>query len=128
MLKIRKEQQKVFREREVQGFEDRMWDHLSVLFPAYCETLGEPAVRRLVRHGIARGARYGLVSERGVCVYVDAMFAFGRDFDVDPALPWAAKILKGRAYKDPALRADALFDEAIEHLEEARGIRAEEAV
>jgi hypothetical protein len=108
MLKIRKEQQKVFAAREVQDFEDRMWGHLGVLFPAYCATLGEAAVRRLIRHGIARAARYGIVSEKG--------------------LPWAAEILTARAVKSPHLRADLLFDTALEHLEEARGIRAEEAV
>jgi hypothetical protein len=128
MLKIPSTQKQAFRKRELQGFEDRMIAHLGVLFPAYCETLGEPAVRRLVQLGVERAARYGLVTERGACIYVDVMFAFGRDFDGDPGLPWARAVLVDRAIDGPLLRVDALFDAALEHLDEARGIRAEEAL
>lgn len=128
MLKIRKEQKQAFAKREIKGFEDRMIEHLDTLFPAYCETLGEPAVRRLIGLGIERAARYGIESENGVCIYVDTMFAFGRDFDADPSLPWAHALLVDREIEGPLLRADALFEAALDHLEEARGIRTEEAV
>lgn len=126
MLKIRREQTEAFREVEIKGFEDRMLDHLWTLFPAYCEVLGDTKLRRLVREGMSRAGRYGIDTEQGVCVYVDAMFAFGRDFDTDPSLPWAAEILTSRSIQGQHLRADQLFDAALDHLDDARGIRAEE--
>ncbi|MEP7125545.1 MAG: hypothetical protein ABJE95_31725 [Byssovorax sp.] len=127
MLKIRKEQKQAFARRELEGFQDRMIDHLGALFPAYCEPLGEPAVRRLIELGVERAARHGVVTERGVCVYLDVMFAFGRDFEADPALPWARAILVDRTINGPLLRADALFEAAFDHLDEARGLHAQEA-
>lgn len=126
MLKIRREQTEAFREVEIKGFEDRMLDHLWTLFPANCEVLGDASLRRLVREGITRAARYGIDTEYGVCVFVDAMFAYGRDFDTDPSLPWALEILTSRSIRGQHLRADRLFDAALEHLDAARGIRAEE--
>jgi hypothetical protein len=99
--------------------------HLEKLFPAACDALGEPAVRRMIRVGIRDAAAYGIIAERGVCIYVDAMFAFGRDFDRE--LPWASAILRDRRLKNPVARADALFDAAFDHLRDARGISVEEA-
>jgi hypothetical protein len=127
MFKVRKRQQGAFSEEAVKDFEDRMVTHLGKFFPAYCDTLNDGAVRRMIRYGIHRAAAYGIVAERGVCIYVDAMFAFGRDFDRDPAVPWAAAILGNRKIKSPVARVDRLFDAAFEHIHEARGIRAEEA-
>lgn len=127
MLKIRKEQKDALREREIRDFENRMWAHLRILFPAYCEPLGEVRVKRLVRLGIERAAKYGIISERGVCIYVDAMFAFGRDFDADPALGWAKDILTDRSIEGEFARSDRLMEEALNRLEDAPGIRMEDA-
>ena len=126
MLRIRKEQKEQLREREIRAFEEDMLKHLGILFPAYCEAFGPAALRRMVRLGIERAARYGIVSERGVCVYIDAMFAFGRDFDTDPSIPWAGEILGRKSLETEVLRVDELVDEGLERLEEARGLRAEE--
>jgi len=128
MMTIRKEQKQAFVERELKDFEDRMVEHLVSVFPDSCEALGDPAVRRLIREGIARAARYGIESERGVCIYIDAMFAYGRGFDADPNLPWAARILTDPSIDGPLLRADELLNATVEHLEEAQGIRADEAI
>lgn len=126
MFRIHKEQMSAFHEEAMKAFEDRLAAHLYKIFPAYCEAFGQEAVTRLIRYGVRRAERHGIVVERGLFVYVDAMFAFGRDFDEDPRLPWAAKILRDPE-ATPLDKADRLFDAAFEHLDEARGIRAEEA-
>jgi hypothetical protein len=126
MFKVRKKQQEAFSEEAVKDFEDRMVTHLGKFFPANCEALGERSVRRMIRWGIQKAAGYGVVAERGVCIYIDAMFAFGRDFDADPALPWAAAILRDRKIKSETARADRLFDAAFDHILEGRGITVQE--
>jgi len=127
MMKINKKQRAALSEEGIKDFENRMVKHLEKFFPAYCDTLGDAAVRRLVRYGILRAETYGVVAERGVCIYIDAMFAFGRDFDRDPDVPWAAKILKSKAIKNPSTRVDRLFEASFDHMAEARGIRVDEA-
>lgn len=120
MLRIQAQQMADFAEDAVKDFEDRMWKHLGDLFPAYVEALGEGATRALVHEGIERAGRHGIVTERGVCVFIDAMFAFGKRFDEE--LPWAAEILTGEG--PPDARAHRLFEAAFEHLQEASGVFA----
>lgn len=128
MLRVRKSQREAFSEEAVKDFEDRMVAHLGKLFPAYVDVLGEPAVRRTIRYGISRAETYGIVAERGVCIFIDAMFAFGRNFDVDPEIPWARAILTDKKIKSPVARADELFDAGFDHIREARGIKLEEVM
>lgn len=122
MFKLKRAQKEVFSDAARRDFEDRMVAHLNKYFPVYCEPLGEERVRRLLAYGVERASSYGIVAERGVCVYVDAMFSFGRDFDADPRFPWAAAVLTDRALRDPLVRADRLFDAAYDHIEEAPGL------
>lgn len=124
MLKVRKKQRAALLEEAIRDFEDRMVVHLEKLFPAYCDVLGEAAVRRLIRYGILQAETYGIVAERGVCIFVDTMFAFGKSFDTE--IPWAKAILTDKKIKTPIARADKLFDAAFDHIKEARGIRPEE--
>jgi hypothetical protein len=78
----------------------------------------------VIRYGLIRAGNYGIIAERGVCIFVDAMFAFGKRFDVE--IPWARGILMDKKFKSPIARADALFDAAFDNISEARGIRLEE--
>lgn len=126
MLKVRKKQRDALSEEAIRDFEDRMVLHLGKFFPAYCDVLGEAAVRRTIRYGISQAATYGIVAERGVCIFIDAMFAFGRNFDTDPEVPWARAVLTDKKIKTPVARADKLFNAAFDHIKEARGIRHEE--
>ncbi|XYH98337.1 hypothetical protein ACMHYB_00785 [Sorangium sp. So ce1128] len=126
MFKVRSQQKAFLSQEATRDFEDRMVTHLGKFFPAYCDVLGEAAVRRTIRYGILQAGKYGIVAERGVCIFIDAMFAFGRNFDSDPEVAWARGILTDRKIKDPRARADKLFDAAFEHLGEARGLRREE--
>ena len=87
MLTIRRTQLVAFSEADVQRFEDWMMAHLRTFFANQCEAAGEFHLRVTIRYGIKRAATHGFHSKRDVCKYTNLMFAFGRDFDVDPKLP-----------------------------------------
>jgi hypothetical protein len=122
MLTIRDEQLRYFSQAAAADFEDRMVIHLRKFFPQHCEALQEPGIRDAIRHAIRRAASYGIVTERDVCKYTDLVFAFDRDFDVDPRLPWAARVLHDPLVTDPTARINTLFDQALGHVRQAGGI------
>lgn len=111
MFTLRSQHTEAFDQDIRRRFENRMVAHLNQFFPARCQALGEPAVREWISHGIGRAAGYGIVAERDACKYIDVMFVFGRDFDIDPLNPWAAPILTARAV-DPTDKANHLLQTA----------------
>ncbi len=122
MLCIRSEQMATFFEYARRQFEDRMVAHLLRCFPDPVAALGEQETRKAVQHGMERAETYGITAERDVCRYIDVMFAFGRDFDTDKELSWAAGILQDEQITDPPVKAERLFDQAQLHSEQAGGI------
>ena len=114
MIMMRKEQMDEFEKNEVRKFEDRMVVHLNQFFPKEAKDLGEPRVREEIRYGIQRAKRYEIVSEKDVACYIDMMFKFGRDFDKDPKLPWARRILNDPAVTDPSMKMERLREAADE--------------
>ncbi len=112
MLKIRPEQFAVFQKASSESFQDRMVSHIKQFFPLSIEQLGEPAIRDLIRYGIQRSAAYQFRLEPDVCNYIDFMVVFGRDFDRDPALPWASSILNDPALPGPSVRVTELHKAA----------------
>ncbi len=113
MLVIRSSQMEAFRAHMRRQFEDRMVAHVWKVFPDQCEDLGGEVVRDAARHGIERAEAHGFSVERDVCRYVDLTFLFGRDFDTDRSLPWAAAILADSRFDDqPSARMERLWDEA----------------
>ena len=114
MLTIRKEQMAALGAAQVKKFEDRMVTHLQKHFPEQCKKLG-PKLRELVAYGIERAGSYGIVAERDVSRYIDIMLAFGRDFDKDPNLPWAAAALNAKYPQGPSEKTDWLYDGAKEN-------------
>lgn len=121
MLRIRQEQMEEFNRCEAVKFENRMVEHLEENFPEECEEMGEEAVRETIRYGISRADSYGIEFEQDVCNYVNLMFVLGRDFDTDPGLPWAKRILNDPELDHPTDKMDALYDEAETHLEPEEG-------
>ena len=107
MLQIRQSQMKLFAKEEVRNFEDWMVGHIDRHFPSLSARLGETLLREVIRTGIARAAAYGIQSRPAVCKYVDLMIVFGRDFDTNPAYPWAARAL--RDWKSESGKIDALM-------------------
>ena|SRR5579884_3331283 len=99
-------------------FESDLEKHLRRCFPKECALLGPEAVRKRIRYGIDSSRRYGIVTEREVCMYVDLMIVFGPDFDRDPNLPWASSILNAKRWKDTSAKMDRLYRTAKEHLQQ----------
>ena len=120
MLKIRPEQFAVFQKASSESFQDRMVSHIKQFFPQSMEQLGEPAIRDLIHYGIQRSATYQFRLEPDVCNYIDFMVVFGRDFDRDPALPWASSILNNPSLQGPSVRVAELH-KAAAALESSQG-------
>ena len=111
MLIIRKEQMERLKEKERQGFVERMKDYLEKIFPDQTASLGEEGLRKEIHHGVETAEKYRMASEREVARYVELMFYLGRDFDTSPKTPWAAPILKD-PFSSPANRLRRLSREA----------------
>jgi hypothetical protein len=116
MLMIRKEQIDAFRRPAIQDFENRMIEHIAKFFPKQFAEFGEQKMRLTIQYGIKRAESYGIVAERDVCKYVNLMVACGRDFDRDPALPWARRVLYDPTVEEPSDRTERLFNVAMEYL------------
>jgi hypothetical protein len=117
MLRIPKRQVDAISLGATCDFEERAGAHLRRFFPRRCAALGPGGVRALVRAGIERAAAHGVHAERDVCKYIDLMAMLGRDFEDDPALPWARRILEDPSAIGAAARVDALYDAALRHVE-----------
>ena len=115
MLIIRREQKDRCAAQVRAVFEERMLTHLEAVFGQRCESMGRAGVRQMVRHGIEQAGSYGISAEREVCKYIDLMFIFGEQYDVDPALPWAAEILNDEHETPPKM--ERLFPAALEFIE-----------
>jgi hypothetical protein len=118
MLRIRNEQIPSLNEPAVEAFTIRMMAHLRTHFSAECERIGEDGLRVAIHHGLARARAYGITQAKSVRTYLNLMFTFGRDFDRDPALPWAAEDLAG----PPASATGKLYVHALSHLDRAGGL------
>ena len=117
MLILRNEQMRAFDADRRRRFEQQMFEHARRYFPERCRMLGDEQTREWILHGIDRSGSYGIVSDRDVCKYIDVMFVYGREFDVDPQCRWAPKIL-GPQHTDPARKAALLLEAAKRHEKE----------
>ena len=102
MLVIRKQQMALIREALRRAAANRMMAGASERFPVDVGMCGESQTRRLVEAAISRAASYGMVTEPGATLFLDLMFQLGVDFDHDPQLAFAARVLK-----DPGLSEGA---------------------
>ena len=113
MLHIRPEQLAMLAESYLVA---QIADHLAEYLPAHHATLRPAALREHIRDGIIRAHGHGFDDGPSICLYVDLMFLFGREFDREP---WAAAILgDGALLDDRELRAGQLRGAAIDRLNE----------
>jgi hypothetical protein len=118
MFKITKEHLQTLDASATNGFVNEMVAHARQFFPAACEKVDEKQLRESIRYGMDRAKTYGVVTRRDVALYLNLVFQFGRDFDRDPKLPWAARILNHRDLKNPHFRVQRLNEVAIAYLNE----------
>jgi len=97
--------------------------HVAAHFGEQSGRLGEAVVRDAVLHAIERAERHGLTTNSAILTYLTLMFCFGRDFDQDALLPWAAEALcaSGEAAGIRLSRLQAL---ALAHQGAGRGYLA----
>jgi hypothetical protein len=120
MLRIRPEQLAVLEEARLRQFEQDIVAHVRQFFPHECASAGAQTVRECVRFGIGRARAYGFTGSREITKYVSLMFTFGRDFDLDPELAWAASILRGdQPLEQKMLR---LYSIGIDRASDGRGL------
>ena len=77
--------------RECDSFMENLVSEMQALFPERFAIPEQGA--EWVRHGVAHPSRYGIQAEGDVRTYVSLVMQLGRDFDVDPQLPWASHLL-----------------------------------
>jgi hypothetical protein len=118
MLVIRRAQLEQIGRAMRAPFVELLAAHLQEYFPDRCARLGPAAaLRDWIEDGIARAGGYGIDVERDVCRFLDMRMELGDDFDRDPALPWAHKVLTDPQFAGSSgARADALDREASFHL------------
>lgn len=116
MLVIQKKQMEVLGNHMRKQFENELVAHLNFYFPDKCNALGETGVRKMIRYGIARAKKYGIVIEYPVSRYINLMFTLGKNFDTDPALPWAARILTDPSLDGTSLKIESLCRAADTHM------------
>ena len=116
MFVLRKEILEALSKSAVESFEDRMVDHLKKSFPNTFAELGEFKIREMIQHGTDRAESYNIIGMRDIANYIDLQFALGRDFDVNPRMPWAQRILSDP--EPPEEKINRLYRYAKRFLEE----------
>jgi hypothetical protein len=111
----------VFDEEVRRQFEAEMLVHLKRFAPPACELLGDDQVRKVIRFGLERARLHGFTNRGPLRFYVELIFLLGGDFDTDPLLPWAGKILDDPAEHDQMRRADHLHERTMEYVEAITG-------
>lgn len=125
MLTIRKAQMEEFEKGVLRQFEEEMAVHLQEFFSEECEILGNERLYDIIRFAIEKAGEYNIELRNDICIFTDIMFAFGRNFDNDPDLPWAKEILNNPEFDDePSEKVELLYEEAMNHIDIAKGILA----
>jgi hypothetical protein len=118
MLVMRKEQIAVLARPTMERFEQRAVKHVEKYFPDQVRSLGAQPALEGVRRCLERALAWGLSTERELLGFVTLAFVFGRDFDTDPALPWASRVLGD---DEAETRMTRLQAHALAHRAQARG-------
>lgn len=127
MLLIRQAQVNALRDLPRRNFEGQLIRHFYRHYPRECNSAGPEGMRRFVRTGLQRAARYGLLTIDTVASYIHVTIMLGWAFDSDPQLSWARTKLTDYA-ESPEPRIHALADTAIDYLGNVAGETGEKIV
>jgi hypothetical protein len=118
---IRQAQVDSFNEDASQRFEDDMVEHLKSVYPRYCETIGDEAVRTVIRLGLVNSKKHDFTLRGPVRFFIELMFMFGSYFDSDVQHPWVREALRSQDYPEEMFRADYLHQKMMEYLNAVSG-------
>lgn len=121
MLVIRSEQMDMLQAHMTKQFVNRMVQHVKEFFPEEFTSLGEDTVRETIEYAIDRAQSYDITVEYDVSRYINLMFTFGRDYDIDPALPWAKEVLINTKVSGFS-KVDRLYEKADKYIHQTSGI------
>jgi len=74
-------------------FREGLRQHLRRELPEETKEMTDQHILGLIDDGIARGCKYGIITERDLTLFVDLLFAHSPNFDEAPDMRWAKKIL-----------------------------------
>jgi hypothetical protein len=118
MLRIRPEQMKTMVAARHQEFETNAIAHVRDNLPGRYEALGEEEVRSMIAQAREGSESYGLTDRFDILRYLNHMLVLAPDFDVNPAFPWAQRILTD-ADLHGSLKMDTLCRATERHLEKS---------
>jgi len=99
----------------------RLRSHLQRVFPTEFAVLDtQKTIDQTIDHGVKRAQDNGFNCDRDMCKYLDLMFVFGRDFDVEQS--WAQAVLREKGIGPDVSVMECLFHVAKQHVKEAKGI------
>ncbi len=106
------------RAARVRQFVEQTLAHLETYHSEAYDALGRMRAHEWVEYALVRARVYEIKSARNVQRYVDLMVTFGRDFDTDPAIPWAAGLLAIDGMSE-TVRMNRLCQRALATLDDA---------
>ena len=120
MLKIRPEQMEAFVLARTEDFLAQLCGKLRVEMPDLCQPVD---LEEVVRQGLRKARQYGIESEATVDRFIRIQLALGVDFDRDPSLPWAARILQQNYPGGEVVKMGLLSSAVRRHLESSEKVR-----
>lgn len=96
LLQLTQGQMAALKAGERDPFEEEVLHAMEGKYPEQFADAMPGQMREWVRYGSKRSNRYGIQADGDVRLYILLMMQLGKDFDVDPALPWAAELLQRR--------------------------------
>lgn len=108
MLKIRKQQMQEFENQQLCYFQKKMRQHIKKVFPDRYEKISRTELDDLILFGLDQSSRYDIVSEQDVCLYIDLMVMYGKDFDSNPEYKPHTDILSDEDL-EPSDKIDRLY-------------------
>jgi len=84
----------VFEAVALQAFARKLRAALVAAYPVRCSEMGDEGLDSWLRLATGKARRYGMSTEADYAGLIDLMFRLSPDFDGDPALAWAKKLLE----------------------------------
>jgi hypothetical protein len=96
--------------------EEAALTRLSSIYPEKCESVGEPALRALIRRGPELARHHSAGTDLGVALFIALPFALGHGFATDPLYPWISEVLNDPLVTEISRRAERLKARAMGYL------------
>ncbi len=98
MIIIRNAQKKALAIPALSLYRKNLEAHLIKHFKEQCDKLGKEGVSDAIGHAFEHAEKYNITSGKELCLYVNLMFTFGRNFDNDKELTWARPFFEESGY------------------------------